>query len=89
MQPVSRLRMAVSVSMRPSSSRRQLLESRSQSRLVGVRPAGSVSSAARIRSSGMPAAFPACTSATRRSATEGYRRWLPSVRRASISPRRS
>jgi hypothetical protein len=73
MHPVSRVRIAVSVSMRSSSSRRQLLESRSQSRFVGVRPAGRVASATRIRSSGMPAALPACTSATRRSVTDGYR----------------
>ena len=34
----------------PSSSRRQLLESRSQSRFVGERPSGSVSRASRMRS---------------------------------------
>jgi hypothetical protein len=65
MQVVSRRRIASSVAIRSSSSRAQLRESRSQSRFVGVRRFGSVSSAARIRSSGTPAALPAWTSATR------------------------
>jgi hypothetical protein len=71
MQPVSRPRIASSVAMRRSSSSRQLRDRRSQSRFVGVRSAGSVSSAARMRSSGMPAALPAWMTATRRSVTLG------------------
>ena len=55
MQPVRRPRIPSSVAIRSSSSPRQRRESRSQSRLVGERSAGSVSSAARMRSSGMPA----------------------------------
>ena len=50
--------MPSSVAMRRSSSARQLRESRSQSRLVGGRFSGSVSSAARMRSSGIPAVRP-------------------------------
>ena len=46
MHVVRRSRIASSVAIRSSSSARQLLESRSQSRFVGVRPAGSVSRAA-------------------------------------------
>ena len=45
MHVVSRPRIASSVSMRSSSSLRQLDESRSQSRFVGDLPEGSVSSA--------------------------------------------
>ena len=67
MHVVSRPRIACSVSMRASSSRAQLRESRSQSRFVGALPVGSVSSASRIRSSGIPACLPAWMSATRRS----------------------
>jgi len=70
MHVVSRVRIASSVAIRSSSSAAQLRESRSQSRFVGFW-SGSVSSAARIRSSGIPAAFPACTSAMRRSVTLG------------------
>ena len=89
MHVVSRPRIACSVAMRSSSSRAQLRESRSQSRFVGDRPGGKVSSASRMRSSGMPAVFPAWTSATLRSVEPRYRRWLPSVRSASIRPCRS
>ena len=71
MHVVSRVRIASSVAIRSSSSARQLRESRSQSRFVGVRPAGSVSRAALTRSSGMPACLPAWISATRRSVTPG------------------
>ena len=67
MHVVSRPRIACSDSMRASSSAAQLRESRSQSRFVGAFAAGSVSSARRIRSSGIPACLPAWISATRRS----------------------
>ena len=50
---------------------------------------GASASAPWIRSSGMPADFPAWIRATRRSVTGVYRRWLPSVRRDSIRPSRS
>jgi hypothetical protein len=70
-------------------SARQLRESRSQSRRLGVRPEGRVASAARIRVNGMPAARPAWTSAIRRRVARSYRRWLPLVRPAEISPCRS
>ena len=75
--------------MRLAISARHLLESRSQSRFVGAFPSGSEASAERISSSGMPAAFPAWITATRRRVTLGYRRWFPSVRLEEISRLRS
>ncbi len=67
MHVVRRPRIACRVSIRASSSAAQLRESRSHSRFVGAFPVGSVSSACRIRSSGIPACLPAWISATRRS----------------------
>ena len=84
MQVVSRVRSASSVAIRCSSSSRQIRDRRSQSRFVGDLPAGSVASAAPSSSSVIPARLPAWMKATRRSVTEAYRRWFPSVRRGQV-----
>jgi len=69
MHVVRRVRIARSAAIRSSSSPCQLRESRAQSLFVGALPFGRVSSAPRIRSSGIPADVPAWISATRRSVT--------------------
>jgi hypothetical protein len=66
MHVVSRPRTAASVAIRRSMSSRHDRDNRSQSRFVGALCVGSMSSASRTRSSGIPAAFAAWISATRR-----------------------